>query len=107
MPTFPLSYGLSYLQSVLVLDLSLRSPVEPEDKVDLSKVSQSDLLSLAKHSLDRNNLARAVQYMTLLKGESSRVVQDWLTEARLTMETRQAAEALLAHALVEGVDSLV
>jgi len=96
------SYGLSYLQSVLLVDLSHRSPIEQEDKVDLSKMAPTDLLTLAKHSLERDNLARAVQYMTLLKGESSRVMEDWLAEARLTMETRQAADALLAHALAEG-----
>ena len=96
------SYGLSYLQSVLLVDLSQRSPIEQEDKVDLSKMAPTDLLTLAKHSLERDNLARAVQYMTLLKGESSRVMEDWLAEARLTMETRQAADALLAHALAEG-----
>jgi len=102
-----LSYGLSYLQSVLMVDLSVRSPGELEDKMDLSELSQSDLLTMAKHSLERNNLARAVQYMTLLKGETSRVVSDWLSEARLTMETKQAAEALLAHAVVESGNSLL
>ena len=35
------------------------------------------------------NLARAVQYVTLLRGESGRVARDWLQEARLTLEARQ------------------
>ena len=35
------------------------------------------------------NLARAVQYVTLLRGESGRVARDWLEEARLTLEARQ------------------
>ena len=107
MSTFSCSYGLSYLQSVLTVDLSVRSPVELEDKMNLSEMSQGDLLIIAKHSLERNNLARAVQYMTLLKGETSRVVSDWLSEARLTMETKQATEALLAHAVVESGNSLL
>ena len=59
-----LSYGLSYLQSVLTVDLSVRSPLELEDKMSLSELSQSDMLILARHSLQRNNLARAVKYMT-------------------------------------------
>ena len=80
--------------------------MEQEDVADISKVSQSDLISMAEHSLERDNLARAIQYMNLLTGEPSRVVEDWLAEARLTLETRQAADALLAHAAVEGVDSL-
>jgi len=101
-----LSYGLSYLQSVLTVDLSQRSPGEHEDKIDPKEVSPSDLITMAKHSLDRGNLARAVQYLTLLKGEPGRVVEDWLSEARLTIETRQAAEALVAHALVEGANCI-
>merc|ERR1712106_958198 len=60
------------------VDLTARSPVEREEEMDLSKMSQTDILTMAKHSLERNNLARAVQYTTLLKGESSRVVSDWL-----------------------------
>merc|ERR1712106_133381 len=101
-----LSYGLSYLQSVLMVDLTVRSPVEREEEMDLSKMSQTDILTMAKHSLERNNLARAVQYTTSLKGESSRVVSDWLAEARLTMETRQAVDALVAHAAGENVNTL-
>ena len=67
------------------------------------------------------NLARAVQYVTLLRGESGRVARDWLQEARLTLEARQvhhnlkwctdracfqAAEALVAHAASQGVAAL-
>ena len=63
-----LSYGLSYLQSVLTVDLSVRSPLELEDMMSLSELSQSDRLIMARHSLQRDNLGRAVQYMTLLKG---------------------------------------
>ena len=87
-----LSFGLSYLESVLLMKLAQRTPVvEQEDMVDVSKLSPSDLLTMAKHSMDRNNLARAVQYVTLLKGEPSRVVEDWLVEARVTLETKQAS----------------
>ena len=71
------------------------------------------------------NLARAVQYVTLLRGESGRVARDWLEEARLTLEARQvqkycetfvsfiihlyffqAAEALVAHAASQGIAAL-
>jgi len=101
-----LKYGLSYLQSVLMVDLSTRTPVEQEAETNFSAISQNDLLTMAKHSLDRNNLARAVQYATMLKGEPSMVVADWLCEARLTMETRQAVEALVVHSLEECVETM-
>lgn len=99
-------YGLSYLQSVLMVDLSTRTPVEQEMGTDFSTLSQSDILTMAKHSLERNNLARAVQYATMLKGEASMVVADWLCEARLTMETRQAVEALVVHSMGECVETM-
>jgi len=98
-----ISYGLSYLQSLLLVDLSIRSPGEVEESLDPAQLSPTDLVNLARHSLDRGNLGRAVQYVTLLSGESGRVARDWLEEARLTLEMRQAAEALLSHAEADGV----
>jgi mitofilin len=98
-----LSYGLSYLQSVLMVDMADRTPVDQEEEMNLSMLSQNEILTMTKHSLERNNLARAVQYSTMLKGEPSRVVSDWLVEARLTMETNQAVEALLAHSQGESL----
>ena len=77
------SYGLSYLQSVLLLDLSSRSPSQLQDEVDPATFSPNDLVNLARHSLDRADLAQAVQYVTLLQGEPGRVARDWLEEARL------------------------
>jgi len=101
-----LSYGLSYLQSVLLVDLTTRAPCEGEAAIDPASLSSIDLVNLARHSLDRGNLARAVQYVTLLRGESGRVARDWLEEARLTLEARQAAEALVAHAASQGIAAL-
>ena len=100
------SYGLSYLQSLLLLDLSSRSPSQLQEEVDPATFSPNDLVNLARHSLDRADLAQAVQYVTLLQGEPGRVARDWLEEARLTLETEQAARALLAHAAVDGVRAL-
>jgi len=101
-----LSYGLSYLQSVLLVDLTTRLPSEGEAAIDAGELSATDLVNLARHSLDRGNLARAVQYVTLLRGESGRAARDWLAEARLTLEAGQAAEALVAHAAAAGVAAL-
>jgi len=101
-----LSYGMSYLESVLLVDLSTRAPVEDDAILDPSLLSPTDLVTMARHSLDRGNLARAVQYVTLLPGEPARVAKDWLEEARLTLEMRQAADALCAHAEAVSVQVL-
>jgi len=92
-----LAFGLSYLQSLLMVNLAQRTPTETLEKVDLSVISATDLINLAKHKLDRGNLAQAVQLMGQLKGEPGRVATDWLTEARLTLETQQAVEALIMY----------
>jgi mitofilin len=97
-----LAYGLSYLQSLLMVDLVQRNPAENVGVVDLFEVSPMDLVSMAKHSLDQGDLARAVQLMTQLKGESGRVVSDWVAEARLTLETKQAVQAIMVHSLANS-----
>ena len=97
-----LAYGLSYLQSLLMVDLVQRNPAENVGVVDLSEVSPMDLVSMAKHSLDQGDLPRAVQLMTQLKGESGRVVSDWVAEARLTLETKQAVQAIMVHSLANS-----
>ena len=48
----------------------------------------------------------SVRYMNLLRGEARNVASGWLKEARLTLETRQAAYALLAHAAATAVQAL-
>jgi mitofilin len=61
---------------------------------------------VCRYSLERGDLAQAVQFMGLLKGEPRRVAGDWLAEARLHLEAKQAAAALLAHAAARGAEVL-
>jgi len=99
-------YGLSYLQSILLVDLSSRQPSESNALLDISSISPVELVTMAKHSLDRGNLGRAVQLIGQLKGEAGRVAADWLDEARLTLETRQAVDALIIHSLANSCTHL-
>ena len=102
-----LTFGLSYLQSVLLADLTQRAPAESAEVVDLASATSYDLLSLARHNLDRGDLAKAVQLLTQLRGEAGRVSSDWLAEARLTLETQQAVSAILAHSLANSCNSMI
>ena len=97
-----LAFGLSYLQSLLVVDLGRKISVNNVDEMDLVKVSPTDLINMAKHNLERGNLASAVQLMTQLEGEPGRVAADWVAEARLTLETRQAVQAIQIHSLANS-----
>lgn len=59
-----------------------------------------------RYCLDKDDLIQSVRYMNLLRGEPRHVASSWLQEARLTLETRQAADALLAHAAATAVKAL-
>ena len=64
----------------------------------MSEVSPMDLVSMAKHSLDPGDLAKAVK----LKGESGRLVSVWVSEARLTLETKKVVQAIMVHSLANS-----
>lgn len=44
--------------------------------------------------------------MLLLKGEPRRIACDWIKDARVHVETRQAAELLMQHAAATSVRTL-
>jgi len=101
-----LRYGLSYLQSMLLVDTSVRTAKSSEELINTDELCTTDILNLSRFCLERGDVVRAVQYMGLLKGEPRRVADDWLTEARLHLEASQASEALLAHAAAVGLEVL-
>nr|KAF6447108.1 inner membrane mitochondrial protein [Rousettus aegyptiacus] len=93
-------YFLSYLQSLLLFPpQQLKPPVElhPED------INTFKLLSYASYCLEHGDLELAAKFVNQLKGESRRVAQDWLKEARMTLETKQIVEILTAYASAVGI----
>ncbi|XP_055544802.1 MICOS complex subunit Mic60 isoform X2 [Wyeomyia smithii] len=98
-------YFLSFLQASLIIRPSVPiSKDELEDKpFDFSKLDTYDILNRARYWLDRGDLVRTVQYMNLLKGASRKAAMEWLNEARLLLETQQAANTLMAHAASSGI----
>merc|ERR1711915_195568 len=98
-----LAFGLCYLQSLLVVDTTSMGSL---DSLDLSTTSPVELVMIARHSLDRGNLGKAVQVLGQLTGEPARVASDWLAEARLTLETKQAVETMLIYSQASSCSSL-
>ena len=94
-------YILSYVQSFFVL----RSTVA-RDADDASEMSVFALLDSAADCLKCGNIEQAVRYVNQLRGEPRRVAAEWLNEARILLETVQAAELLLAFASANGLGSL-
>lgn len=87
------TYLLSFIQSLLTIDM-----VHPK-MADLSvttpkSMSTFALLRQAKTYLDHGDLETAVRLVNQLQGESRRVAQDWIHEAILYLETRQAVMAI-------------
>nr|BAB24817.1 unnamed protein product [Mus musculus] len=93
-------YLLSYLQSLLLFPpKQLKPPAElyPED------INTFKLLSYASYCIEHGDLELAAKFVNQLKGESRRVAQDWLKEARMTLETKQIVEILTAYASAVGI----
>lgn len=86
------TYALSYLQSLLVFNIR-----GVKETADLDKLDSFELLSLAHSSIEKGDLERAVCYVSRLRNESQRVAQDWLIDARLYLETRQAINLIQTY----------
>uniref|UniRef100_A0A663DJT3 MICOS complex subunit MIC60 n=2 Tax=Aquila chrysaetos chrysaetos TaxID=223781 RepID=A0A663DJT3_AQUCH len=93
-------YFLSYLQSLLVFHpQQLKPPPElSPDDLDTFK-----LLSYASYCIEHGDLELAAKFVNQLRGESRRVAHDWLTEARMTLETKQIVDILTAYASAVGL----
>lgn len=98
-------YFLSFLQAALIAkpDVPISKDELENKPFDFSKLDTYDILNRARYWLDRGDLVKTVQYMNLLQGASRKAAMDWLNEARLLLETQQAANTLMAHAATSGV----
>jgi len=94
-------YILSYIQSFFVLRSSVAC-----DSDDVSEMSVFALLDNAANCLKYGDIEQAVRYVNQLRGEPRRVASEWLDEARILLETRQATELILAFASANGLGSL-
>lgn len=97
-------FMLSYLQSFFMF-----TSVSAKEEGDLVHVESMDVFQLCAHAkywLQKGNLEQALKFMNQLRGESRRVASDWIEEARLLLETRQAAQALMAFASSTGLGTL-
>ncbi|XP_029368815.1 MICOS complex subunit MIC60 isoform X2 [Echeneis naucrates] len=93
-------YFLSYLQAALLFEAQQEAPPTQLISEDLDPFK---LLSYASYCLEHGDLELAAKLVNQLRGETRRVVEDWLTEARLTLETRQVVSLLSAYANAVGL----
>ena len=91
----PFMYLLSYIQSALTFQ---RMPLP--DVIyypELEKMDTYEIIYLAEKRMRTGDLEGAVDCMAFLKGEPKRVASDWLDDARLYLETRQAIDLLQTY----------
>ncbi|XP_072353673.1 MICOS complex subunit MIC60 isoform X1 [Scyliorhinus torazame] len=93
-------YFLSYLQSFLLMEPQVAKPPEELNFEDLDTFR---LLSYAAFCIEHGDLELAAKFVNQLRGEPRRVARDWLTEARVTLETKQIVEILSAYANAVGL----
>ncbi|CAO2605381.1 MICOS complex subunit Mic60, partial [Lemmus lemmus] len=93
-------YFLSYLQSLLLFP---PKQLKPPSVLHLEDINTFKLLSYASYCIEHGDLELAAKFVNQLKGESRRVAQDWLKEARMTLETKQIVEILTAYASAVGI----
>lgn len=93
-------YFLSYLQSLILKEPQITKPPEELNPEDLDTFK---LLSYATFSIEHGDLELAAKFINQLRGEPRRVARDWLTEARLTLETKQIVDVLSAYANAVGL----
>uniref|UniRef100_A0A8C4YTN9 MICOS complex subunit MIC60 n=1 Tax=Gadus morhua TaxID=8049 RepID=A0A8C4YTN9_GADMO len=93
-------YFLSYLQAALLFEERQEAPPAKISSQDLDPFK---ILSYASYSLEQGDLELAAKLVNQLRGEARRVVQDWLVEARLTLETKQVVSLLSAYANAVGL----
>ncbi|XP_029021126.1 MICOS complex subunit MIC60 isoform X2 [Betta splendens] len=93
-------YFLSYLQAALMFEAKQEAPPSLLAWEDLDTFK---LLSYASYSLEHGDLELAAKLVNQLRGEARRLAQDWLTEVRLTLETRQIVSLLSAYANAVGL----
>ena len=96
----PWTHLLSYFQSFFIFDSF--DPRKEGELVDVENADTFDLLARADYYLRHGDLELATRLVNQLSGEPRKVARDWLLEARLLLEARQAANLLTAYAAVLG-----
>lgn len=86
-------YFISYLQSFFIM----HAKVDTSSLENLNLNSTFSILDHAEQLIENGNLESAVRLMQQLKGEPYRLARDWIRDAILLLEIKQACELLTAY----------
>ncbi|XP_028966540.1 MICOS complex subunit MIC60-1 [Galendromus occidentalis] len=104
----PGRYILSHLMSYFMIYPKPvpQEELEKEQKVNPLMWDTYDILSRVRASLQKEDLEQALRYANQLKGTPRQAAKDWIQEVRLLLETKQAANALMAYAAATVAEDL-
>ena len=91
-------YFISYLQSFFIMHAKVK--VDDSSSIQLEDInlnSTFSLLDYAQHFIENDNIDAAIRLMQQLKGEPHRLASDWIREAILLVEIKQACRLLTAY----------
>lgn len=91
------SHALSIVKSLF----TVRAASIPT-QVDLESADNYSLLAYAEIALERGDVSTCVKFLNNLKGKPAEVAYDWLREARLFLEAKQAAKVISLNATATG-----
>lgn len=92
------TYLISYLQSLLIINVAHSHKADSTDTFDI--------LREADTCISQGQLERAVKLINQLQGEPKRVARDWLREAKLYLETRQAVTVVAEYLAAASISVL-
>lgn len=83
---------------------SKKFKIEPEEEtVDVTVMDTFDILQRSRYFMDRGNISQALEYVSALEGASLVATEKWRNSAQAFLETKQAAEAVIAYAAAMGL----
>lgn len=63
----------------------------------------SECFEFSRYWIDRGDFEQSLKYMNLLRGAARVIANEWIKETRIFLETQQAANLLLTHAVYSNL----
>lgn len=67
---------------------------------------QKSIVLLFRYCVDRDDILQALRYLNLLTGCSRVVAKEWINEATMFLETKQAVDLLMSYATVSSYSAV-
>jgi len=91
-------YFISYLQSFFIMHAKIDT--HEKANVSLNEINLNSTFSILDHAqyyIENGNIESAIRLMQQLKGEPYMLARDWIKEAILLLEIKQACQILTAY----------